>query len=74
MFVLPELSQSRSYNGVTESSSNFPMVLLDESTADSIGVQVEKLGGDGPYGMVRLTLYALLFSNLGSDLRTVMIG
>ncbi|KAF8624268.1 hypothetical protein AX14_011799, partial [Amanita brunnescens Koide BX004] len=40
VFVLPELSQSRSYNGVTDSSSNFPMVLLDDSTADSVAVQV----------------------------------
>ena len=57
MFVLPELSHSRSHNGVTDSSSNFPMVLMDESTADGVAVQVVEGLGDGGYGVVRLTLY-----------------
>ena len=56
VFVLPELSQSRSYNGVTDSSSNFPMVLLDDSTADSVAVQVVK-----DSSVVKLTLYVLFF-------------
>lgn len=59
VFVLPELSQSRSYNGVTDSSSNFPMVLLDDSTADSVAVQVVK-----DSSVVKLTLYVLFLKKI----------
>ncbi|KAK2467166.1 hypothetical protein APHAL10511_000715 [Amanita phalloides] len=59
VLVLPELGHSRSYNGITQGSSNYPMVLLDESTASSIGAEIIHpipAAADREYPCVRLTL------------------
>ncbi|KIL62088.1 hypothetical protein M378DRAFT_804744 [Amanita muscaria Koide BX008] len=61
LLVLPELSGSKCFNGITEGSSNLPMVMLDESTAQGICVDVrwfdgEDSEGSGETPSVRLTL------------------
>ncbi|KAF8627508.1 hypothetical protein AX15_004397 [Amanita polypyramis BW_CC] len=56
LLVLPELTSAKSCNGITEGSSNFPMVLLDDTTAESIAVKVIHSTGGSRYGTVMLTI------------------
>ncbi|KAF8624149.1 hypothetical protein AX17_007212 [Amanita inopinata Kibby_2008] len=61
--ILPELSGSKCHNGVTEGSSNLPMVLLDELHAKAVAIGVGGLSegdskgrGNGESGKIRLTV------------------